>query len=231
MKLIEKLGTLTSAQREIVVQELSPKRKLATAEVIDRVAPARPPCPHCGDEHVVKNGRSGGRRLEPYPSSVAPDSDQGRHSLHRRKLGRDGDGTQARRRASRGQCRRQRASMWRLACPERQFLPLPLEGLDAPVSRRRLQVPRLVPPLVPRHRTARPRRTGSRIVTRRVRYPCARRESRPLRTVPLVGGYSQQIHAEFLDIDGDLPEGLQSCSEVEKWRGLSRRLANLRLMS
>lgn len=60
VKLIEKLGKLTSVQREIVVQELSPKRKLATAEVIDRAAPARPPCPHCGDEHVVKNGRAGG---------------------------------------------------------------------------------------------------------------------------------------------------------------------------
>ncbi len=60
VKLIAKLGRLTSTQRDLVVQELSPKPKLATVEVIERAAPARPPCPHCGAEHIVKNGRAGG---------------------------------------------------------------------------------------------------------------------------------------------------------------------------
>ena len=39
VKLIAKLGTLTIAQREIVVRELSPGRKLAPIEVIVRAAP------------------------------------------------------------------------------------------------------------------------------------------------------------------------------------------------
>lgn len=60
VRLIAKLGRLTNAQREVIVRELSPVRALATIDVIERATPARPACPHCGAEHVVKNGRSGG---------------------------------------------------------------------------------------------------------------------------------------------------------------------------
>lgn len=60
VKLIAQLGRLTRAQREFVVRELLPKRNAGTLEIVERAAPARPPCPHCGHEHVVKNGRSGG---------------------------------------------------------------------------------------------------------------------------------------------------------------------------
>ncbi len=60
VKLIAQLGRLTHAQREYVVRALSPKHNTGTVEVIERAAPARPPCPHCGHEHVVKNGRSSG---------------------------------------------------------------------------------------------------------------------------------------------------------------------------
>lgn len=60
VKLIAKLGKLSSTQRGIVVRELLPSCQPAPREVIEHAAPARPPCPHCGAEHVVKNGRSGG---------------------------------------------------------------------------------------------------------------------------------------------------------------------------
>ena len=60
VKLIAQLGRLTHAQRDYVVRELSPQRNAGAVEVIERAAPARPPCPHCGHEHVVKNGRSSG---------------------------------------------------------------------------------------------------------------------------------------------------------------------------
>lgn len=60
VRLIATIGRLTNAQREVVMRELVPIRPLAAIEVIERANPARPPCPHCGAEHVVKNGRSSG---------------------------------------------------------------------------------------------------------------------------------------------------------------------------
>lgn len=60
-KLIGMLGGLTRDQRKVVAAELSAAGNRVAAEaIVEELFTEQPRCPHCGDEHTVRNGHANG---------------------------------------------------------------------------------------------------------------------------------------------------------------------------
>ena len=56
-RLLKSLGQLTHAQRQKVAVELAAgERQAASVAIIEGRVDVKPNCPHCGSEHVIRNG-------------------------------------------------------------------------------------------------------------------------------------------------------------------------------
>ena len=57
VRLLKSLGQLTHAQRQKVMAELgTSERQAASVAIVEGSVSVKPNCPHCGGEHVVRNG-------------------------------------------------------------------------------------------------------------------------------------------------------------------------------